>query len=233
MYDHLKMKTFHENIRIFKEKLVVLTWGNVSCIDRNLGVICIKPSGIPYQRMNQDDMVIVDMNGEIINSNNSPSSDLPTHLYLYKAWPHVNGIVHTHSTYATMFAQAKKLIPCFGTTHADVFHTDVPVTNPLKIKDITKKYESNIGKNIVEYFLKLKINSETTPGILVSSHGPFVWGTNITEAVENAITLEEIAKMALGTLQLNSETIAIEQELIDKHYFRKHGKGAYYGQGKS
>ena len=160
MYKDLKIKTFHENMKLFKEKMVVLTWGNASCIDRKLGVICIKPSGIPYQKMNENDMVIVDMNGRKIDSNYNPSSDLPTHLYLYKAWNHVNGIVHTHSLYATMFAQAKKFIPCLGTTHADVFYTNIPVTTPLEIENLNKKYELNIGKNIVNYFLNYNINAK-------------------------------------------------------------------------
>ena len=226
MLEELKKRVFEQNIALVKHGLVVLTWGNVSAKDEKTGLVVIKPSGVPYDVMKSEDMVIVDIDGNVIEGRYRPSSDLPTHLYLYKQYPTLGGIVHTHSTYATSFAQSGREITAYGTTHADAFYGNVPCTRELTEDEIDEAYEWNTGKVIAEAVSDL----EAIPAMLVKNHGVFTWGGTPEKAVENAVTLEEVAKMALLTEQLNGETPRIKQHLLDKHYFRKHGKNAYYGQ---
>lgn len=226
MLEELKKRVFEQNISLVKHGLVVLTWGNVSAKDEETGLVVIKPSGVPYNTMKVEDMVVIDLDGNIVEGNYRPSSDLPTHLYLYKKYPTLGGIVHTHSTYATAFAQSGRDIIAYGTTHADAFYGNVPCSRELTDEEINGDYEQNTGKVIAEAVTDV----EAIPAMLVKNHGVFTWGSTPEKAVENAITLEEVAKMALLTEQLNSETPRIKQPLLDKHYFRKHGKNAYYGQ---
>ena len=226
MLEELKKRVFEQNIALVKHGLVVLTWGNVSAKDEETGYIVIKPSGVPYDIMKAEDMVVVDLDGNTVEGAYRPSSDLPTHLYLYKQYPELGGIVHTHSTYATAFAQSGREITAYGTTHADAFYGNVPCARELTDEEIDEAYEQNTGKVIAEAISDV----EAIPAMLVKNHGVFTWGSTPEKAVENAVTLEEVAKMALLTEQLNSETPRIKQHLLDKHYFRKHGKNAYYGQ---
>ena len=226
MLEELKKRVFEQNISLVKHGVVVLTWGNVSAKDEETGLVVIKPSGVPYNTMKVEDMVVIDLDGNIVEGNYRPSSDLPTHLYLYKKYPTLGGIVHTHSTYATAFAQSGRDIIAYGTTHADAFYGNVPCSRELTDEEINDDYEQNTGKVIAEAVTDV----EAIPAMLVKNHGVFTWGSTPEKAVENAITLEEVAKMALLTEQLNSETPRIKQPLLDKHYFRKHGKNAYYGQ---
>lgn len=226
MLEVLKQQVFEQNLALYKSGLVVLTWGNVSARDGETGLIVIKPSGVSYDTMRACDMVIVDPDGTPVEGVYRPSSDLPTHLYLYKAYPSVGGIVHTHSTYATAFAQSGRPIPAYGTTHADAFYGDIPCARTLTDAEIDEAYEHNTGKVIVETVS----DPEAMPGVLLQNHGVFTWGKTAGKAVENAITLEEVAKMACLTEQLRPDTPRIGQHLLDKHYFRKHGKNAYYGQ---
>ena len=226
MLEELKKRVFEQNISLVKHGLVVLTWGNVSAKDEETGLVVIKPSGVPYNTMKARDMVVIDLDGNIVEGNYRPSSDLPTHLYLYKKYPTLGGIVHTHSTYATAFAQSGRDIIAYGTTHADAFYGNVPCSRELTDEEINDDYEQNTGTVIAEAVTDV----EAIPAMLVKNHGVFTWGSTPEKAVENAITLEEVAKMALLTEQLNSETPKIKQSLLDKHYFRKHGKNAYYGQ---
>ncbi len=229
MLEELKEKVFRANLDLVKNGLVIHTWGNVSERDRETGLIVIKPSGVAYDVMKPSDMVVVDINGKVVDGNRKPSTDTPTHLVLYKAYPEINGVVHTHSTYATSWAQAGKPIPPFGTTHADHFFGEVPCTRMLNDQEIASDYEENTGKIIIE-----KIGSKdpmSTPSILVNCHGPFSWGKDAENAVYNAVALEEIARMAFYTILLGKSD-SVSKSLIDKHYSRKHGKDAYYGQGK-
>jgi len=226
MLEELKKRVFEQNIALVKHGLVVLTWGNVSAKDEETGLVVIKPSGVPYNTMKVEDMVVVDIEGNVIEGRYRPSSDLPTHLYLYKKYTTLGGIVHTHSTYATAFAQSGREITAYGTTHADAFYGNVPCARELTDEEIDEAYEQNTGKVIAEAISDV----EAIPAMLVKNHGVFTWGSTPEKAVENAVTLEEVAKMALLTEQLNSETPRIKQHLLDKHYFRKHGKNAYYGQ---
>jgi len=226
MLEELKKRVFEQNISLVKHGLVVLTWGNVSAKDEETGLVVIKPSGVPYNTMKAEDMVVVDIEGNVIEGRYRPSSDLPTHLYLYKQYTTLGGIVHTHSTYATAFAQSGREITAYGTTHADAFYGNVPCARELTDEEIDEAYEQNTGKVIAEAISDV----EAIPAMLVKNHGVFTWGSTPEKAVENAVTLEEVAKMALLTEQLNSETPRIKQHLLDKHYFRKHGKNAYYGQ---
>lgn len=228
MLETLKNRVFQENLKLVKHGLVVLTWGNVSAIDRESGLVVIKPSGVSYDTMTENDMVVVDLEGNVVEGKYKPSSDTPTHLYLYKAFPNIGGIVHTHSTHAVAFAQAGRNIPAYGTTHADAFYGDVPCARALNEMEIKTEYEKNTGKVIEETFAKLDYNA--IPGCLVKNHGPFTWGNSPEKAVENAVTLEEVARMACLTEKLNANAQNVEQHLLDKHYFRKHGKNAYYGQ---
>jgi len=226
MLENLKQRVYDANIALVKHGLVVLTWGNVSARDEETGLVVIKPSGVPYATMKAEDMVLVDLDGKVVEGKYRPSSDLPTHLYLYHEYPSLGGVVHTHSTYATAFAQAGRRIPAYGTTHADAFYGDVPCARELTNEEIDEAYEYNTGKVIVEAVT----DAEAVPAILVKKHGVFTWGGTPEKAVENAVTLEEVAKMALLTRELNPNTRRIKQHLLDKHYFRKHGKNAYYGQ---
>ena len=228
MLEGLKKRVFEENIALVKHGLVVLTWGNVSAKDPETGLVVIKPSGVPYGTMRAEDMVVVDLDGNKVEGDLNPSSDLPTHLYLYREYPTLGGIVHTHSTYATAFAQSGRDITPYGTTHADAFYGAVPCSRELTDDEIADKYEWNTGKVIAETVS----DAEAIPAILVKNHGVFTWGASPEKAVENAVTLEEVAKMAQLTESLNASTPRIKQTLLDKHYLRKHGKNAYYGQKK-
>ncbi|MBE6618843.1 MAG: L-ribulose-5-phosphate 4-epimerase [Ruminococcaceae bacterium] len=226
MLEEMKKRVFDQNVALVKYGLVVLTWGNVSARDEKSGLIVIKPSGVPYDSMSADDMVVVDIDGTIVEGKYRPSSDLPTHLYLYRQYPNIGGVVHTHSTYATAYAQSGREIVAFGTTHADAFYGNIPCTRALSESEINESYEHNTGKVIAETVS----DSDAIPAILVKNHGVFTWGKSPEKAVENAVTLEEVAKMAFLTELLNGNTPRVDQHLLDKHYFRKHGKNAYYGQ---
>ena len=224
----LKNDVFRRNLELVEHGLVVLTWGNVSGIDREAGLVAIKPSGVPYAGMTAEDIVVVDLEGHAVEGRLRPSSDLPTHLALYRAFPSVGGIVHTHSPKAVAWAQARRGIPAFGTTHADHFHGAVPCTRELTPAEVADDYELNTGRVIEERFHDL--DAEAFPGVLVSGHGPFTWGGTPRKAVENAVALEQIAAMALDTLRLDPDAEPAPSYVLDKHYFRKHGPGAYYGQ---
>jgi len=228
MLEQMKKSVFEANRLLKDSGLIVLTWGNVSQIDRESGCVVIKPSGVSYDAMRAEDMVVVDMEGNVVEGDLKPSSDLPTHLELYKDFPDIGGITHTHSRWATVFSQAGVPIPALGTTHADVFYGPVPVTRKLTEQEIRGAYEKETGKVIVETFADIDPNG--IPAVLVHSHGPFIWGKNAMKSVENAITLEEVAMMAYYTLQLTPNG-QMQQELLDKHFLRKHGANAYYGQG--
>ena len=223
MLEQLKQEVFEANIRLQKSGLVILTWGNVSGIDRESGLVVIKPSGVEYSEMRPEDMVVVNLDGKTVEGILRPSADTPTHLELYKKFPEIGGICHTHSRYATMFAQNCENIPALGTTHADYFYGAVPCTRKMTAEEIRENYEANTGKVIIEVY------NAQIPAALVASHGPFTWGENAFKAVENAVVLEEIAFMAWHNLAVNSQ-LSMQQELLDKHYLRKHGENAYYGQ---
>ncbi|NWJ51879.1 MAG: L-ribulose-5-phosphate 4-epimerase [Bacteroidetes bacterium] len=226
--EQLKQEVFEANLALVKHGLVIFTWGNVSAIDREKGLIVIKPSGVNYDEMKVDDMVVVSItDGKVIEGNLKPSSDTPTHLVLYRQFQGINAIVHTHSTFATSWAQSGKAIPALGTTHADHFYGAVPCTRLLNQKEIQENYEVETGNVIVETFKN--IDPESIPGVLVAGHGPFSWGSTAMKAVYNAAVLEEVAQMALHTFALGNQK-PIDQFLLDKHYLRKHGKNAYYGQ---
>lgn len=228
MLEKLKQQVFEANLALVRHGLVILTWGNVSAIERRSGRVVIKPSGVAYDTMTVADMVVTDLEGVVIEGTLRPSSDLPTHLALYRAWPAVGGIVHTHSGEATSFAQACREIPCFGTTHADHFHGPVPVTRLLTAAEVAGDYEAATGAVIVERFAAL--DPTHLPGVLVANHGPFTWGLDAARAVQNAVALEAVARMARNTLQLNAEAGAIPAYVLEKHFSRKHGPKAYYGQ---
>lgn len=230
MLEELKERVFKQNLALVKNNLVILTWGNVSAIDREHGLVVIKPSGVDYSVMKASDMVVTDLNGKVVEGNLKPSSDLLTHIELYKAFPNICGVVHTHSTFATSFAQAGKPIKPYGTTHADTFYGEVPVTRELTKEEIDKDYELNTGKVIVETFLDK--DYEAIPSVIVKNHGPFSWGKTPEKAVENATILEEVSKMAFITEGLTPNVKKVSKNLLDKHYLRKHGKNAYYGQEK-
>ena len=227
MLKELKERVYLANRLLKDSGLIVLTWGNVSQIDRENGLIVIKPSGVAYDAMSAEDMVVVDLQGRIVEGKLKPSSDLPTHIELYKAFPQIGGITHTHSRWATVFAQAGMPIPALGTTHADTFYGTVPVTRKMTEEEIAGEYEKETGKVIVEAFSEIDPNA--VPAALVYSHGPFIWGKDAMKSVENAIVLEETAMMAWNTLCLNPKA-ELQQALLDKHYLRKHGSNAYYGQ---
>lgn len=231
MYDDLRKQVLEANLALVRHGLVVMTWGNASARDRERGVVAIKPSGVPYEKMTWQDMVVVDLDGRVVEGKGRPSSDLPTHLALYKAWPSLNGVVHTHSSHATMFAQACLPIPCLGTTHADHFNGPVPVTRILTEREVAADYEANTGKVIIERFEGL--DPLHVPAVMVGTHGPFTWGCDVQDAVHNAVALEQVAKMALGTLQLQAGVQPIPDYILAKHFSRKHGPKAYYGQGRA
>lgn len=218
------------NKELEKQNLVVLTWGNVSAVDRQEDIMMIKPSGVPYSKLSPEDLVSVSLSSGESSGDKNPSSDTKNHLELYHAFPGAGSIIHTHSAYATMFAQAGHSIKCMGTTHADNLYGEVPVIPIPSEEEINSDYETNIGKRIVSYFNEKKISPERMPAALVESHGLFVWGRDIKSALENAITLEQVAKMNLGTLILNPSVKELRRSLMDKHYFRKHGEKKYYGQ---
>ena len=228
MLKQLKEEVFQANIDLLRNRLVILTWGNVSGISRTEGYVVIKPSGVDYEVMKPADMVVVDFEGKIVEGKFRPSSDLPTHLQLYKNFSSIGGIAHAHSMYATMFAQACKEIPCFGTTHADHFNGSIAVTRFLTKKEVERKYEENTGSVIIERFKSL--DPETMPAVLVGGHAPFAWGTSADDAMKNILILENVAQMALGSLQLNPSLIQLPSFIQEKHFQRKHGPGAYYGQ---
>jgi L-ribulose-5-phosphate 4-epimerase len=229
MLESLKQRVFKANLDLVKHGLVIHTWGNVSGRDPETGYIVIKPSGVRYETMKADDMVVLDPEGKIVEGNYKPSTDAPTHLLLYQEWEKVGGIVHTHSGYATSWAQSGKSIPAYGTTHADHYHGDVPCTRMLKDNEINTDYEINTGRIIIETFRS--IDPVAVPSVLVHSHGPFCWGPDPETAVYNAIALEEIAKMAFNTFLLGRLT-PVDKTLLDKHFKRKHGRDSYYGQKK-
>lgn len=229
MLEELKKRVLEANLELPKQNLVVYTWGNVSGIDRNNGYVVIKASGVKYENMTVEHMVVLDVDGNVKEGNFKPSSDTPTHLALYKAFPSLGGIVHTHSTWATLWAQAGKGIPCFGTTHADYFYGEIPCTRPMTDTEIKGAYELETGNVIIETFTDR--NPDYVPAVLVSSHGPFTWGRDPEEAVHNSVVLEEVAKMAHGSAMLTPGLVSIPRVLLDKHFMRKHGKNAYYGQG--
>ena len=229
MYETLKQRVYETNMDLQRQGLVVLTWGNVSAIDREAGVIAIKPSGVPYEKLTPAAIVMLDLDGNVIEGSLKPSSDTATHVLLYQRFAGAGGVCHTHSTYATMWAQARRDIPCFGTTHADSFYGSIPVTDPMTDEEIAGPYEENTGQVIVRRFAGT--DPMQRPAVLVANHGPFTWGPTPEKAVENAVVLEQVAKMAFGTIQINPPQQAISQALLDRHYLRKHGKGAYYGQG--
>ena len=228
MLNELKKQVLSANLALPAQGLVLFTWGNVSGIDRDNGLVVIKPSGVKYAELTEEKMVIVNMDGQVVEGDYRPSSDTPTHLALYQAFPDLGGIVHTHSTFATAFAQAQRPILPYGTTHADYFHGYVPCTRVLHAAEVEENYEENTGKVIVEAFQSLDVKS--TVGVLAANHGPFTWGESPGDAVHNAVVLEELAEMAWKTRLINSEVSSMQQTLLDKHYLRKHGPGAYYGQ---
>jgi L-ribulose-5-phosphate 4-epimerase len=230
MLDKLKTDVFKANLDIVKNGLVIHTWGNVSARDSESGLIVIKPSGVDYNSMQPADMVVLDPDGNVIEGKFNPSTDAPTHLLLYKTWNIIGGIVHTHSSFATAWAQAGRAIPPLGTTHADHFYGEVPCTRTLTENEISHGYEINTGKIIIEQMENL--DPLSIPAVLVNCHGPFCWGSDAGNAVYNAISLEEIAKLAFYT-QLLGKSEPVDKSLLDKHYNRKHGSGAYYGQGKN
>ncbi len=228
MLKTLKQKVLQANLALVKYQLVTLTWGNVSGIDRKKKLVVIKPSGVDYNSMTVDDMVVVDLNGKVVEGKKRPSSDTPTHVELYKAFPSIGGITHSHSQYATIFAQACKEIPCFGTTHADHFNGSVPVTKFLSEDEVNSNYELNTGKVIIKRFKGL--DPISVPGVLVAGHAPFTWGKDPMDSVKNNLVLERIANMAIHSLLLNPNLKSLPDYILNKHYSRKHGPDAYYGQ---
>ena len=229
-YSEIKIKCLNANLNIKKNKLAIHTFGNVSVIDRKKNIIAIKPSGVPYNQLNKKNIVILDLNGNIIESKFKPSSDTKTHLYLYQKWNSVNSICHTHSTYAVGWSQSLKNVPIFGTTHADHLTKDIPCTSPMEDSLIEGDYELNTGIQIVNHFKKNKLNPQEVEMCLVGSHGPFTWGKDEIKSVYNSLVLEEICKMAFLTKTINPKSQRIKDTLIEKHYYRKHGKNSYYGQ---
>lgn len=230
MLEELKQKVWEANMLLPKYGLVTFTWGNVSGIDREKGLFVIKPSGVDYDIMKPEDMVVMDMEGNRVEGHYKPSSDTPTHLEIYKAFPEIGGIIHTHSSYATSWAQAGRSIPCYGTTHADYMYGDIPCMRCLTKEEIDEAYEANTGRLIVNYFKESGRNPMDVPACLCKNHGPFAWGKDPHEAVHNAVVLEEVAKMAYRAEIIEPRIQPAPQELQDKHYYRKHGANAYYGQ---
>ncbi|PRY82247.1 L-ribulose-5-phosphate 4-epimerase [Alkalibacterium olivapovliticus] len=230
MLETLKQKVYEANMSLPKYGLVVFTWGNVSGIDRENNLVVIKPSGVDYDELSADKMVVVDLDGNIVEGDLKPSSDTATHIELYKAFKDIKGVVHTHSPWAVSFAQAGIDIPAAGTTHADYFYGDIPVTSPMTSSEIETDYEKQTGLVIVKAFDERTIDPNQIPGVLVNDHGPFTWGTSPSNAVHNSVVLEQVAQMTYHGLMLSNRNSRMDQELLDKHYLRKHGKAAYYGQ---
>lgn len=233
MLEKLKQEVYDANMRLPALDLVTFTWGNVSGIDRDKGLFVIKPSGVEYGSLTPQDMVVVNLKGEVVEGNLNPSSDTPTHTVLYNEFPDIGGIVHTHSPWAVSFASANMDVPAASTTHADTFYGDVPVSDPLTEQEIEEGYEKNTGKVIVRTFKERGIDPEAVPAVLVSQHGPFAWGKTPDKAVYNAKVLEVAAEISYHALQLTRDNIRVPQYLLDKHYYRKHGKNAYYGQNNA
>ncbi len=231
MLDDLKQKVLEANLLLPKYGLVVFTWGNVSGIDRENDLVVIKPSGVDYDIMKAEDMVVTDLDGNVVEGKLKPSSDLATHLEFYKHFKDIGGVVHTHSVNAVAWAQAGKDIPALGTTHGDYFYGQIPCTRLMTDDEIKNNYELNTGKVVVEEFEKRHIDPNQMPGVLVHSHGPFTWGKDPFDAVHNSVVLDTLAKMALKTITINGDVDSMQRELLDKHFLRKHGPGAYYGQG--
>ncbi|CUY20908.1 L-ribulose-5-phosphate 4-epimerase [Serratia sp. OLHL2] len=230
MLNELKRQVLAANLSLPAYGLVTFTWGNVSAIDRQSGLVVIKPSGIAYEAMTLEDLVVVDLEGKVREGHRKPSSDTATHLALYRAFADIGGVVHTHSRNATIWAQAGQPIPALGTTHADYFYGDIPCTRPMSEAEIAGDYEGETGKVIIETFKQAGRDPQQVPGVLVYSHGPFAWGKDAADAVHNAVVLEEVAIMAMATRQLAPAIAPMQPELLDKHFLRKHGKHAYYGQ---
>lgn len=228
MLEELKEQVYQANLNLVRLGLVLFTWGNVSAVDRERGVIVIKPSGIEYESMGARDMVVVDFDGKTVEGGWNPSSDLPTHLELYRAFPRIEGVTHTHSLYATSFAQAGRSIPAYGTTHADYFYGEIPCTRPLTQREVASAYERSTGRVVAEAFASR--DPMATPGCLVHGHAPFTWGESCDQAVYHAAVLEYCARMARMTEQLNPGARPIDAALLDRHYLRKHGPESYYGQ---
>ena len=233
MLEELKALVCKANLELPKYGLVTFTWGNVSGIDREKGLVVIKPSGVEYDEMKPEHMVVVDLSGKVVEGNLRPSSDTDTHVVLYRAFPALGGIVHTHSRWAVSFAQAGRDIPAMGTTQGDYFYGDIPCTRRMTPEEIGGSYELETGNVIVETFEKRGIDPARVPGVVVQNHGPFAWGTDPMNAVHNAVVMEEVAFMDYHALQLNPQAGRMQQELLDKHYLRKHGKNAYYGQSSA
>ena len=229
MLEELKAKVCKANLELVQHGLVIFTWGNVSAIDRESGLVVIKPSGVSYDDMKPSDMVVVDLDGNIVEGDLNPSSDTPTHLALYRAWPEIGGVVHTHSTYATAWAQAGRDLPNIGTTHADYFHKEIPCTDFMTEAEVKGAYELETGNVIIRRFEGM--NPVHTPGVLVKNHGPFSWGKDAFDAVHNAVVMEQVAKMAYIAFGVNPD-LKMNDLLIEKHFNRKHGPNAYYGQKK-
>ena len=232
MLKKLKEEVYKANMELPAKGLVLFTWGNVSAIDREKGLVVIKPSGVDYDKMKAEDMVVVDLDGKVVEGELNPSSDTPTHVELYKKFPNIGGIVHTHSTNATIWAQSGRDIPAYGTTHADYFYGPIPCTRKMTPEEIKGEYEKETGTVIIETFEKRNIDPKFVPAVVVHSHGPFTWGKNAAEAVYNSVVLEELSRMAIYTEQINKDIKPMQQELLDKHFLRKHGENAYYGQKK-
>ncbi|CAI0719787.1 L-ribulose-5-phosphate 4-epimerase [Serratia ficaria] len=230
MLNELKQRVLAANLSLPAYGLVTFTWGNVSAIDRQKGLVVIKPSGIAYEQMTLEDLVVVDLEGRVCEGHRKPSSDTATHLALYRAFPAIGGVVHTHSRNATIWAQAGQPIPALGTTHADYFYGDIPCTRPMNEAEIAGDYEGETGKVIIETFNQAGRDPQQVPGVLVYSHGPFAWGKDAADAVHNAVVMEEVAVMAMATRQLAPAIAPMQPQLLDKHFLRKHGKHAYYGQ---
>ena len=232
MLEALEQTVYEANMALPANNLVTLTWGNVSQIDRDSGLFVIKPSGVAYDELTPADMVVVDLDGQVVEGELNPSSDTPTHAYLYRHWPEVGGIVHTHSKWAVAFAQAGIPVPAAGTTHADTFYGDVPIADRLTQEEVDGDYELNTGQSIVRVFDRQNLDPMAIPGVLTNDHGPFTWGKDAKTAVQNAIVLDVVSEIDFHTMQLNpTQDLHVPQYLLDRHYFRKHGAHAYYGQG--
>lgn len=232
MLKSLREAVYEANMELPRRGLVTYTWGNVSAVDRAAGLMVIKPSGVEYEELSPDKLVVLDLDGRRVEGSLNPSSDTRTHLELYRAFPEIGGIVHTHSAHAVAWAQAGRDIPCFGTTHADYFYGPVPCARALSPEEVEDDYEGSTGRVIVETFRERGLNPVHVPGVICRSHGPFTWGRDAAQAVYHAAVLEEVAKMAIFTVQINPEALPAPQHVLDKHFMRKHGPNAYYGQKK-
>ena len=232
MLEQLKKEVYEANMELPRRGLVTYTWGNVSGIDREKGLVVIKPSGVEYEDLKPEDLVVLDLEGNVVEGDLNPSSDTKTHLELYKAFPQLGGVVHTHSPHAVAWAQAGSDIPCYGTTHADYFYGPIPCARSLTPAEVEEDYERNTGKVIIETFTERGLNPVHVPAVICRNHGPFTWGKNAAQAVYHAVVLEEVSKMAMYTRQINAQVESAPQHVQDKHFMRKHGPNAYYGQKK-